>query len=246
MLPCVPYQRPSAVFAVYTGNTWGNNTGVMLWTTTPQAWPLGPPVPGAPDPKDVWAHKNSDLRDYLLMPQWSVPRELKARMDPRVQSIVGNYWVPPDWALGDPACPGITPHRASFRLIAICVNEAWIAQFPNRFILNEDLMFGVFQIHGFVNSELLTVIFYCSRILKVSGLTILYPRGQHFFKQIITYKILMNLKFTFDSCHYIGVIITVYKPHHCMFVFLNVFIYLQAHKFLKNTYHLSFDTIVFY
>lgn len=68
--------------------------------------------------------------------------------------------------------------------------------FPNRFILNEDLMFGVFQIHGFVNSEFLTVIFYCSRILKVSGLTVLYPRGQHFFKQIITYKILMNLKFT--------------------------------------------------
>lgn len=104
--------------------------------------------------------------------------------------------------------------------------------FPNRFILNEDLMFGVFQIHGFVNSEFLTVIFYCSRILKDSGLTVLYPRGQHFFKQIITYKILMNLKFTFDSCHYIGVIITVYKPHHCMFVFLNDFIYLKAHKFL--------------
>lgn len=65
--------------------------------------------------------------------------------------------------------------------------------FPNRFILNEDLMFGVFQIHGFVNSEFLTVIFYCSRILKVSGLTVLYPRGQHFLKQIITYKILINI-----------------------------------------------------
>lgn len=54
------------------------------------------------------------------------------------------------------------------------------------------LVFGVFQIHGFVNFESLTVTFYCPRILKVSGLTILFPGGQHFLanllKQNITYK----------------------------------------------------------